>query len=666
MALLFDTGIFSVEGLSGEILAGAKLYFYASGTSTPQATYSDPSLDPGLANTNPVIASADGRFGPIWLQPLDYKIILKPFDDSETLMTRDPINGAIGGAALLVDEESLTDDTTELVAITNKLKFLQSGTGAEPRSVLGKLREVVSVDDFAQTPLFATTAARIQNALDRAAGQIVEFSKGVTYELTDELLVSAGTIVELNGATVEFNVTGAKYGFKMADFSTIRNGAVKHVNTTNEAGVNGSHRSCVTVGSFNANPGVGSQNVTIEGLTLSSLRPSGNVLSVYSDSKHITIRNCTIDGLGTAKNGVACHWSLDDSAGASNGTQHPSFVKIEGCSFANLDVGVYCSAAYNVVTDHCTFDDCTRGVELYRGDYSNDYAPAAIAPLVSKGFRVTGNVFEACDYPVRIDGVQGPDSGENIVGALIEDNHMTGQNASTSEVGVWLRGFDGVIVRKNIITGFGGYGVDFFGMGGNALFEDNEISENALAGVWSRDTDVITKIDFERNRIYKNGADQPGSIIPGIRMAALCEHWTFDRNRFGAVSGEVQNRSIYIVAGAKSPVLTNNHTYGLVGGGYAYTVSGASSLAVSAAMRMHFVGNTAAAGLNLYDGPPPTEIFGPKGNLRVYHNAAPDAGAWVAGDEQVDDSAAAAGVRRRVCTTAGTPGTWKTAETLAA
>lgn len=546
------------------------------------------------------------------------------------------------------------------------LGFLQSGTGAFKRTVQSKLRDSVHVDDFANVALFASLADRLQHALDRGAGQTVEFGKGVTYELTDELLVSAGTNVELNQAEVEFNVTGAKYGFKMADFSAIRNGTVRHVNTANEGGVNGSHRSCVTVGSFNTNPGVGAQNVTIERLALSSVRPNGNVVSVYSDSKHVTIRHCTFDGEGAAKNGVCCHWSLDDSVGAAEGTRHPGFVTVEHCTFAGLSVSVYQSASYSVTVERCEFNDCAYGVELYRGDYSNDHAPADIKPLVGKGYRIIGNVARGCAYPIRLDGVQGPDSGANIIGAVIKGNTLHGPGTSTAEVGIWMRGFDGVEVSGNTITGFGGYGVDFFGMGGNALFEDNEISENALAGVWSRDTDVITKIDFERNRIYKNGADQPGSIIPGIRMAALCEHWTFDRNRFGAASGEVQNRSIYIVAGAKSPVLTNNHTYGLVGGGYAYTVSGASSLAVSAAMRMHFVGNTAAAGLNLYDGPPPTEIFGPKGNLRVYHNAAPDAGAWVAGDEQVDDSAAAAGVRRRVCTTAGTPGTWKTAETLAA
>lgn len=111
MALLFDSGIFSIEGLSGEILAGSKLYFYASGSSTPLATYSDPSLDPGLANANPVVAGADGRFGPIWLQALNYKIILKTFDD-ETLVTRDPIRGAVGG-----DDVQFTGSASGAVAV---------------------------------------------------------------------------------------------------------------------------------------------------------------------------------------------------------------------------------------------------------------------------------------------------------------------------------------------------------------------------------------------------------------------------------------------------------------------------------------------------------------------------------------------------------------------
>lgn len=89
MAYLFDPGIFSVDGLDGEILPGAKLYWYQAGTSTPLATYSDQDLT--IPNTNPVLASADGRFPSIWLQAAEYKLVLKSFDDI-TLTTREPID----------------------------------------------------------------------------------------------------------------------------------------------------------------------------------------------------------------------------------------------------------------------------------------------------------------------------------------------------------------------------------------------------------------------------------------------------------------------------------------------------------------------------------------------------------------------------------------------
>lgn len=90
MAYLFDPGIFSIEGLAGEILPGAKLYWYLSGTSTPLATYADEALT--VPNANPVPANADGRFPAMWLQPEDYKLVLKDAD-GVTLTTREPISG---------------------------------------------------------------------------------------------------------------------------------------------------------------------------------------------------------------------------------------------------------------------------------------------------------------------------------------------------------------------------------------------------------------------------------------------------------------------------------------------------------------------------------------------------------------------------------------------
>lgn len=59
---------------AGNTLAGAKLYFYEAGTSTPQDVYSDAELTTALSN--PVIADGGGRFVPIYLVDTNYKVAL--------------------------------------------------------------------------------------------------------------------------------------------------------------------------------------------------------------------------------------------------------------------------------------------------------------------------------------------------------------------------------------------------------------------------------------------------------------------------------------------------------------------------------------------------------------------------------------------------------------
>ena len=72
------------------IYPGAKLYFYQTGTSTPQDTYSDSGLT--TPNANPVVADANGLFGTIYLDPsLQYKATLKTSADV-LLYTVDPAN----------------------------------------------------------------------------------------------------------------------------------------------------------------------------------------------------------------------------------------------------------------------------------------------------------------------------------------------------------------------------------------------------------------------------------------------------------------------------------------------------------------------------------------------------------------------------------------------
>lgn len=77
------------------MLSGAKIFFYASGTSTKQNTYSDSGLT--SANTNPVVLNSAGRLpNDVFLQDFNYKVVLAPATDSDPpsspIWTADPVN----------------------------------------------------------------------------------------------------------------------------------------------------------------------------------------------------------------------------------------------------------------------------------------------------------------------------------------------------------------------------------------------------------------------------------------------------------------------------------------------------------------------------------------------------------------------------------------------
>lgn len=74
---------------TGAPVPGSKLAFYASGTSTPLATYSDAALT--IANLNPVKANQFGIFGDIFLQTLSYKVVWTDANDVE-IATADPVS----------------------------------------------------------------------------------------------------------------------------------------------------------------------------------------------------------------------------------------------------------------------------------------------------------------------------------------------------------------------------------------------------------------------------------------------------------------------------------------------------------------------------------------------------------------------------------------------
>ena len=164
---------------NGVILSGGKLYSYAAGTTTPQATYT--SASGATAHTNPIVLDSAGRIatGEIWLTAgSNYKFAL--YTSANVLITTwDNITGING---------------TGIASNAVNVAYDPAGTGAVSTTVQAKLRDYVSVHDFMTTaqitnaqsgsPTLDMTAA-IQAALN--TNKSVYFPQGVY--LTDPLLI---------------------------------------------------------------------------------------------------------------------------------------------------------------------------------------------------------------------------------------------------------------------------------------------------------------------------------------------------------------------------------------------------------------------------------------------------------------------------------------------
>jgi hypothetical protein len=163
---------------TGVPLNGGKLYSYAAGTTTPQATYT--SNTGATPNSNPITLLSTGRLpSDLWLTSgVSYKFVLKDATGVE-IGTYDNI-GAIGDNAAFLAAFSASSGS-------GLVGFLQAGTGAEARTVQAKLRDMICVFDFmspaeiADVQAYTTSidvTAKVQAAIAAANGRNLYFPAG--------------------------------------------------------------------------------------------------------------------------------------------------------------------------------------------------------------------------------------------------------------------------------------------------------------------------------------------------------------------------------------------------------------------------------------------------------------------------------------------------------
>lgn len=98
MTEIFRPPFFQPDSINGVPLAGALLYFYAAGTTTPITVYQDSGLI--TPHASPVVADASGIFPAIYVNTTTYKIVLQT-SAGVTVKTYDNINATSSSNTVL-------------------------------------------------------------------------------------------------------------------------------------------------------------------------------------------------------------------------------------------------------------------------------------------------------------------------------------------------------------------------------------------------------------------------------------------------------------------------------------------------------------------------------------------------------------------------------------
>jgi hypothetical protein len=476
---------------SGVILSGGKLYSYAAGTSTPQATYT--SASGVTAHTNPIVLDSAGRVatGEIWLTAgSNYKFAL--YTSANVLITTwDNITG-INGTGIATDSASVS--------------YTPAGTGAVTTTVQAKLRQYVSVQDFgAKGDNSTDDTLAIQAALNLGPFHAIYFPAG-TYIVSN---LTCGADITLYGDGLINSILKFKTGSAGAILTA--NNAV-HL-TIRNLGFNGNYTNCASGTNCLSITGTesGGNGFWIDESGFFNAKSIGLYqVGTYTKAR---ISNCVaegnqLDGIITNATNIILEGNRCSSNGRFGILSQGSYAQIFGNTCTSNGQLVTGGAGIGVVS--CSFpivsnNNCiSNGTSTYftHGIQFNGVTNGVMEGNFSQGNNGSGldiyqSAYATCTGNQTINNkVRGIENDTTSTYSVIDGNVVV----ANYEIGISVYNTIGSVVSNNIVIGNGTlgtasnpltgsanlpYGISLWGAGSyanNSMILGNQISQNVGSG----------------------------------------------------------------------------------------------------------------------------------------------------------------------------------------
>lgn len=442
--------------------------------------------------------------------------------------------------------------------------------------------------------------ASFTNAFAAGAGKIIFCDTGKTYRVTSELVLPANTVLDLNGSTLKFVITGAANCLLLRDNCLVTNGTITLAGSSYSG--HGGNGCPIVIGDYGA--GTSYSNIEIRNLTITSNKPGGGGIMTTGASHNITIDNVKFPSSATLGSCISAHWG--GSTAPTSGTFHPHNIKISNIKVGNLTYNsvdtsaIFLSSAYNIEVENVDIDQVQYGKALYiwPGDYGAQYAGTA-ATKIQRGISVSNVTSNGALVGLYT-------TSRNLLGTVatiaadinIKNSYFKGyDDTNVNCIGLNLASIDGLHIENTVIDA-NQTNIQLSGVCNNVWFNGNKIKSSYARGVSFNNSSgsyLYTNITFENNEFDSNNTQT--SAGRGDIVASYARQLKVINNRF---SSALQTWAFRADNTCQQILLAGNHTAALVSGGVAYSIGVSTDYSI----RPYGRDNTAVSGITVYGGVP--------------------------------------------------------------